>query len=266
MIDEVKSKVKTLLESGDINGVLGLRSIHSHVQPFLFTKEEELEDLVLNPKYSLSKIVKLLQREYPEQKIGVVARGCDEKALIELAKRNHVVLDKIHIIGVACTEEEAKDCACKTPYPQKIDVGKKVNGIDSNELAENLKKKSLKERFDFWMRMFQRCMKCYGCRDACPVCNCDFCMLEKHEWVGGGALPPEHPTFHYIRIYHMTEKCVGCGECEKACPVEIPLASLQKILREDVFELFDYVTGLDVNDKSPLISTLEDVPLKEEEK
>lgn len=262
MIEEVKAKVKALLDKDDIKGVLGLKMLHSHVQPHLFSNEEELKDLTLNPKYSLPKIVKLLQRKYPNEKIGVVARGCDERGMIELAKRNHVNLDNIHLIGVACTEDEAKECACKNPYPQKIDVGKKVKGVDSNELADMMKEKSLEERLEFWSRLFSRCMKCYGCRDACPVCNCDSCMLEKHEWVGGGMLPPEHPTFHYIRIYHMTEKCVGCGECEKACPVEIPLAALQKLLREDVFELFEYISGKDVNDVPPLISTLEDVPIK----
>lgn len=265
MIEDVKSKVKALLKEKDISGVLGLRTIHSHVQPFFFTNEEELEDIALNPKYSLPKIVKLLQRKYPNEKIGVVARGCDEKGLTELAKRNHITLDNIHIIGLACTEEEAEQCACKTPYPQRIDIGKKASGVDSNELADKLKEKSLEERFEFWSRIFSRCMKCYGCRDVCPVCNCDSCMLEKHEWVGGGALPPEHPTFHYIRIYHMAEKCVGCGECEKACPVEIPLATLQKMLREDVYDLFGYASGNDVDDIPPLISTLEEVPIKGDE-
>lgn len=262
MINEAKAMVKALLEKEEINGVLGLRMVHSHVQPYLFQTQDELDAMVLNPKYSLPKIVKLLQQNYPNEKFGVVARGCDERGMIELAKRNHIILDNIHIIGIACTEDEAKECACKTPYPQKIDLGKKVNGVDSNELADELKEKNLEERFEFWTRIFERCMKCYGCRDACPVCNCDICMLEKHEWVGGGELPPEHPTFHYIRIYHMTEKCIGCGECEKACPVDIPLAALQKLLREDVFELFGYASGNDINDKPPLISTLEDVPIK----
>ena len=266
MIEEVKTKVKALLDSKDVKGVLGLAMIHSHVQPYFFIKGEELKDMVLNPKYSMPKIVKMLQEHYPKVKFGIVARGCDEKGMIELAKRNHINLDNIQILGIACTEEEAKQCACKTPYPQRIDVGKKVNGVDSNELADMLKEKNLEERLEFWTKVFSKCMKCYGCRDACPVCNCDICMLEKHEWVGGGALPPEHPTFHYIRIYHMVEKCVGCGECEKACPVDIPLAALQKLLREDVYELFGYTSGNDINDKPPLISTLEEVPIKGGEK
>lgn len=265
MIDETKAMVKALLEKEEIKGVLGLRKVHSHVQPYFYTRHEELDTLVLNPKYSMPKIVKILQEHYPKVKFGIVARGCDERGIIELTKRNHIQLDNIHIIGIACTEDEAKQCACKTPFPHRIDVGKKINGIDSNELVDMMKGKSLSERFEFWSRLFSKCMKCYGCRDACPVCNCDVCMLEKHEWIGGGRLPPEHPTFHYIRIFHMVEKCIGCGECEKACPVDIPLAALQKLLRVDVYELFEYISGNDVDDKPPLISTLEEVPIKEEE-
>lgn len=35
---------------------------------------------------------------------------------------------------------------------------------------------------------FSKCMKCYGCREACPLCFCDDCCLEAEgpEWVPGG--------------------------------------------------------------------------------
>lgn len=34
-------------------------------------------------------------------------------------------------------------------------------------------------------------MKCYGCREACPLCYCDDCCLEAEgpEWIPGGYTP-----------------------------------------------------------------------------
>lgn len=249
-----------------IKGVLGLRKIHSNVQPYFFTDIEELKDIALSPKYPIAKIVKKLQQRYPDKKFGVVVRGCDERALIELAKRNHVNLKNLKLIGLACTKKEAEECLCKTPYPKKIDVGEKVEGIKKDELIDKIDKlKSIEEKFDFWKNVLSKCIKCYGCRDSCPVCNCDECMLEKREWVEGGKIPPEFPTFHLIRMYHVSVKCVGCNECELACPMEIPLASLQRFIREDILKLFDYVAGEDISELPPLITTLEEVPIKEVE-
>ena len=30
----------------------------------------------------------------------------------------------------------------------------------------------LDERFDYWFGQFSQCIKCFGCRDACPICYC----------------------------------------------------------------------------------------------
>ena len=66
-------------------------------------------------------------------------------------------------------------------------------------------------------------------------------------------------------LFDDAEKCTKCGACEKACPMEIPLASLQRFIREDILELFNYTAGEDVSELAPLITTLEEGPIKEVE-
>lgn len=200
----------------------------------------------------------LLEQKYPNTKIGVVARGCDERALIELAKRDQLDLEKIEILGVACTRDAAINCRCTKPYPTKLKVGEKAEGVSDGINDNFLLKKRLQERFSFWKHELSKCIKCYGCRIVCPSCFCEDCEMEQDLWVKTGQVPPEIPTFHLIRWYHIADRCIECGECEKACPVDIPLLTISKILRRDIKEMFDYEAGLDAKQEAPLLTTLKE--------
>jgi ferredoxin len=90
-------------------------------------------------------------------------------------------------------------------------------------------------------------------------------MMAEHDWVRGGHLPPRFATFHLIKAYHMADRCIECRECEAACPVSIPLAEMYGRLLRDVERRFGYVTGKDIDERPPLLTTLMDEPLLEEE-
>ncbi|MCX6375059.1 MAG: 4Fe-4S dicluster domain-containing protein, partial [Armatimonadetes bacterium] len=51
--------------------------------------------------------------------------------------------------------------------------------------------------------------------------------------------------FHMTRAMHTAGRCIGCGECERACPMGIPLSLLNDSLDADVEEMFDYEAGED---------------------
>jgi Na+-translocating ferredoxin:NAD+ oxidoreductase RnfC subunit len=57
-----------------------------------------------------------------------------------------------------------------------------------------------------------------------------------------------------MRAFHLAGRCIECGECERVCPVGIPLVKLNKKLEKDVKEMFDYTSGLDAENK-PLLAT-----------
>jgi ferredoxin len=120
----------------------------------------------------------------------------------------------------------------------------------------------LEERLAFWKAQFTKCLKCFGCRDICPVCFCDACALEDPLWVEPGLLAPDFPMYHFIKAQHMTTRCIACRQCEAACPADIPLTVLYDLVRQDVAEQIGYVPGADINAKPPLSLTLADAAIE----
>jgi Fe-S oxidoreductase len=59
----------------------------------------------------------------------------------------------------------------------------------------------------------------------------------------------------------MGGRCIDCGLCEDACPVDIPLRLLYRKVNGIVSDVFDYKTGTSA-DQSPFNMLGEEVTLK----
>jgi len=108
-----------------------------------------------------------------------------------------------------------------------------------------------------WTGLLNRCVKCYGCRNACPICVCVPCKLEDDLWVERGIVPAETIPYHLIRAFHLSDTCVACGACQDACPVRIPLLALQLAMRRSLQEKYGYEAGLKADRRSPLLTDFE---------
>jgi formate dehydrogenase subunit beta len=267
-IEEVRARVAEKLE--ELDGVVGLRQTTEGTAPYLFRDGDDLSQIVLEPRYPLGSIVSLLQKRYPEARFGIVARGCDARALVEMAKRDQVDPDRLVLLGIACTAEEAEACYCADPvpdtepWPQAELIGTPVEGAPPNPIVAEYEQMSLEERREFWRQQFLKCIKCYGCRNICPECFCESCALEDPLWVERGVLGPPFPMFHLVRAMHMASRCVACRQCELTCPAHIPLTVLYDLIRRDVENLLGYVPGADIAAGPPLSLTLEEAPMRME--
>ncbi|MBW2066702.1 MAG: 4Fe-4S binding protein [Deltaproteobacteria bacterium] len=260
---EMVEKVKQLLRDGDIAGFIGLKEQHGHPVPHVFTRDnmEELESLVIgNIRYPLTKVLLKVVDRYTDDHFGVMVRGCDERTLKELFKWNQLHRDRVIPVGIACPPEQAEACECPKPYPSEWVTGEKTQGIPKSKRLEEREKLSREERLHYWTNQFNKCIKCYGCRDVCPMCFCQVCSLEDPSFILTGKIPPENPTFHLARAVHMVGRCIDCGLCEEACPVDIAVRILYKKVGEIVSGLFDYRTGEDLEGRSPL-NILGEIPL-----
>jgi ferredoxin len=251
----MKDQIRQLLQSGKVDIFLAYRATAGHLLPHAFTPDnlDELEDIHLgSARYPLEKIAAQLAAKDTDLKIGLIARDCTQRALNVLGVWNQVNTGAIAVVGVNCCPSRLKDhadCSYLSPLPAaRI---KKQIGIDNNATPQDAEAFDGRERFDRWAYEFQKCIKCYGCRDICPVCFCTDCSLEHKELIGTGRLPPEVPIFHLARAVHMAGRCVDCGLCEEACPADIPLRLLYRKVNDIVMELFDYHTGVSVG-QAPL--------------
>jgi formate dehydrogenase subunit beta len=122
----------------------------------------------------------------------------------------------------------------------------------------SLREMSTEEKFDYWRGEFGRCIKCYGCRDACPICYCKDCILEADRGiVAPGEIPPDI-MFPMIRSVHVMDSCVNCGQCEDVCSMDLPLARLIFMLNRELGGIFKNEPGMDVNAPIPLKSVTDE--------
>ncbi|MBN1160488.1 MAG: Coenzyme F420 hydrogenase/dehydrogenase, beta subunit C-terminal domain [Dehalococcoidales bacterium] len=118
-----------------------------------------------------------------------------------------------------------------------------------------LEKMSTEERFSHWFAQFGQCIKCYGCRDACPICYCKDCFLEADRgYITPGEIPPD-VMFPMVRVAHVMDSCVNCGQCEDVCTMDVPISLLVFLLNKKMSDIFKYEPGMDVTKLPPLRTT-----------
>ena len=106
----------------------------------------------------------------------------------------------------------------------------------------------------FFTRLISRCIRCYACRNSCPLCYCPTCFVDESapQWVGKSIDPTDTMTFHFLRAYHCAGRCTDCGACERVCPMGISMRQFTKKLNKDTEEFFSWEAGLDPEKRPPL--------------
>jgi formate dehydrogenase subunit beta len=135
-------------------------------------------------------------------------------------------------------------------------------GVDRYEDVRAIEAMTASKRWSYFEELLAPCIRCYACRNACPMCFCPVCFVDEStpQWLGKSIDPTDTKTFHFLRAYHLAGRCTDCGNCERACPMSIKVRQLTKKLEKDILEFYGYEAGLSLDQSPPLDTYSPDDP------
>ena len=131
---------------------------------------------------------------------------------------------------------------------------KEQSGIDRYAGVRRREALGSHEKWQYFEDLLSPCIRCYACRNACPLCYCPTCFVDESrpQWVGKSQDPIDIRTFHFLRAYHCAGRCTDCGACERACPMDIKVRQFTSKLNKDALEMFGWEAGLTLDQRPPL--------------
>jgi formate dehydrogenase subunit beta len=183
---------------------------------------------------------------------GVIGDKAGKATFVEVcSEKGANLLDAAVKAGVLKTE---------APNPKGLEMRGKVENA-MLKLADKWRAKDFaglgegKERLKTIVKETSRCIKCYSCIEACPICYCVECSTKKPYLVTPGQVPPNF-MFHLIRFAHIADSCVNCGQCQELCAMDIPNALFMHAQQVELEKMFGHVPGVDM--KLPLLALVEE--------
>ena len=277
----IRQEARRLLDSGEVAAVIGYTAgrRNGSARPVIITAASRADELTFTPTCvnNLALYLTRAKKEIARKgKIAIVAKGCDLKALAGLMGESQLKRENLHIIGIACAgvhggniqpaeplsaasiARKCRECTVHTPEGVDIITGtlpklEPLTPIESEELAK-LEAMTPAERWAFWKEHFNRCIRCMACRQVCPFCYCEQCLCDRNrpQGVETTPRPAGNMGWHIVRAMHLAGRCAGCAECERSCPMDIPLNLLNRKMAAELKELYGFDAGMAPQEKGPL--------------
>jgi len=239
------------------------------------TKRTEKIGIIANGCNSRNIVTHIVENQIKRDQlyiVGIPCKGMIDHRAVQRAVKQREILD-IKEEGDSFTvkgrdfEEtfDKKDylqtncavCTHRNPveYDEMIaDPVEEQEGVEAYKDVEKIGEMEPEKKWDFFTRLIEKCIRCYACRNACPLCYCPTCFVDESQpqWVGKSSDPTDTMTFHFLRAYHCAGRCTDCGACERVCPMGISMRQFTKKLNKDTLDLFSWEAGLTLDQRPPL--------------
>jgi formate dehydrogenase (coenzyme F420) beta subunit len=148
-------------------------------------------------------------------------------------------------------------CRFNNPLISDIMTGEKAPAMAADKEYDQItahEQLSNEERWAYFVKEMDKCIRCYACRQACPSCYCKICFVEQSQpqFVGLSEDKSDTALFQMLRLFHMVGRCVDCGSCISVCPMGVDLRTFLKKLDKDALELFEHRAGAALDEVPPL--------------
>jgi ferredoxin len=249
----LRKRASELLASGDVAMVIGWEASRfaSKTTPAFITIPEDAERLVFN-QYCANTLAKYALREQAAGRIAVCVRGCESRAINRMIADHQIDRSSLVLLGIPCsgmtdraTDQELMKCQnCTHRNPVTFDelLAEPVteNQPDRFKVVLSFEAMDREKRQAYFDSAWNRCIRCYACREVCPVCTCRECFVDQDRagWQGKQANLNENRFYNLTRVFHIGDRCIECGECERACPMGLPLMALNRKFVHDLDTLF----------------------------
>jgi len=246
-MQELRDLGRRLLEKQQAGIIIGYgEGPTGKVRPIFVTEPQDADLLVYDQRCLQNLAVYLLKKEVKQRgKIALVAPLYTLKTLLQLASEHQIQEGEIIVLAIDQDgkliefSDFAAIAAYVKPFPDLCES-------DREKLAA-IEKMSMDERWQYWQKEFSRCFKCYACRAACPLCYCTRCTVDinQPQWIPVPSHQMGNLEWHIMRAMHLAGRCINCGECARACPLDIPLNLLTQKITIDIAAHFDQRAGID---------------------
>jgi ferredoxin len=258
-MDNLVRRAKELLEKKTVEVVIGYEAGPTGViRPAFITDPEKASKLIYNDKCVQNLAVYLTKNEVKNfGKMAIVSTLPVMRSIMMLISEYQLLAENIVVLGISGDGNllDIADIPVMQSYIEKSDLS---NPDKYKTLLAELNKLNPEEKFAYWQQELSKCIKCYACRQACPMCYCTRCAVEVNQpqWIPVQANTHGSMEWHILRAMHLAGRCISCGECGRACPVGIPCHLLTMQLTDQVYNYFKVYAG--TSDKmNSVLSTFE---------
>lgn len=246
MDNKLIENIKLLFEQGEITLAIAYeKGTDGRPRPFFCRSAQDADRIVFSNDFSRNLAVYLTKAELVRgEKVAVAATVSTLRSIYYLSRENQIGQQTFVILHLSPAGEymrflKTDDIAV---YIDHLPAGRAEK---DRELLEKLDAMTPGERWAFWQNEFSRCIKCYACRAACPMCYCTRCIVEDNrpQWIDPWPSPLSNMEWQISRVMHLAGRCVGCGSCGDACPEHIPVHLLNRRLLENIEADFGVTPG-----------------------